>query len=170
MTDDTPGKRGGLGGLLASTPVIWLTFIAMVLMTIGFAVIMQVWDFTVIDEMYNAEDIRTHIAQMTPLQRTVHVWTTAVLDVAYPFAYAGFFIGVALRFFGKAGPWLAIPSMLVIPTDLFEGFAQVNLLLGNMEYLPVKPWVTPLKLVLFLAGLVVTFAGLGLGLFRKVRG
>ena len=123
----------------------------------------------IIDEMFDPAQISHHIEFMTPTQRCVHAWLTGTVDVAYPFAYASFFVGIAIRFFGRIGPWLAIPSFLVIPTDLLEGFAQIMLLNGYDSYLQLKVVVTPIKLVLFLTGLVVTIAGLLRGLRRRLQ-
>jgi len=130
---------------------------------------MLVWQFGIIDEMYVAEDIRMHIKEMTETQRTVHAWMTGTLDVAYPFVYGAFFAGVALRFFGRFGMYLALPSLLCIPADLTEGLAQVMLLTGQEEWMAVKTTATPIKLVLYISGLLITMVGLGVGLKARYR-
>ncbi len=155
---------------LTTNKALWTTFIATILMTLMFGIIMRVWDFGIIDEMSDPEEIKAHIANMSATQRSVHAVMTATLDVAYPLAYGGFFIGVALRFFGKLGPWLAIPSFLVIPVDLMEGVTQVMALTGNESLLWLKAILTPTKLALYFAGLAVALNGLGIGLKRRMRG
>ena len=145
---------------LTRNRILWATFLTTLALTVMFGVVMQIWQFEIIDEMYVADQILAHIDAMTPEQREVHAWLTATIDVAYPLAYGGFFIGVALKAFPRAGLLLALPSMLVIPTDLIEGFAQVMLLSGDASYIDIKVAATPIKLMLFVVGLVITLAGL----------
>eukprot|EP00510_Aplanochytrium_minuta_P004544 CAMPEP_0184006532 /NCGR_PEP_ID=MMETSP0954-20121128/753_1 /TAXON_ID=627963 /ORGANISM="Aplanochytrium sp, Strain PBS07" /LENGTH=112 /DNA_ID=CAMNT_0026285107 /DNA_START=283 /DNA_END=621 /DNA_ORIENTATION=- len=98
---------------------------------------------------------------MTPTQRRVHMIMTATIDVLYPFAYASFFVGVALKAFpGVEGTFLSLPSILCVPTDLLEGYSQVMLLAGYNDYMSLKTRTTPIKLFLFTLGLVITIAGI----------
>lgn len=145
---------------LAKPKILWFTFAAVVVLSVGFALVTRHWNFGIIDEMYVAEEIRHHIAAMSAKQRLVHAWMTATLDVAYPFAYGGFFIGVAMRYFGRFGLFLALPSMAVIPIDLLEGLSQIMLLNGQKGFMALKLWMTPIKLILFLAGFLITMVGL----------
>ncbi|MGC1507002.1 hypothetical protein [Ketobacter sp.] len=146
--------------LLTNKKTLWTLFVITLLLTLSFGVVMQIWDFMLIDEMSNADQIDNHIATMTATQKLAHIWTTATLDVLYPLAYGGLFAGVALKAFGKAGLWLALPSLLCIPVDLTEGYAQVMLLTGNAEFMSLKTLTTPIKLALFIAGLVIAIVGL----------
>ncbi len=114
---------------------------------------MHVWDFLVIDEMFVKPDILAHLSAMTDEQKRVHTITTATLDVAYPFAYGVFQAGMAYRFLGPWGRWIAPLSLICIPIDLTEGLAQVMLLSGNTDWVDLKVIVTPLKLALYLPGL-----------------
>lgn len=145
---------------LSRPKTLWILFFATLVMTLAFGLVMYIWEFGIIDEMYNAEHIRAHIEAMTPKQRKVHAWMTATLDVAYPFAYGGFFIGVALKAFKRAGLWLALPAMLVIPADLIEGVSQVFLLTGHEGFMPVKLIATPTKLILYITALMIAVIGL----------
>ncbi len=149
---------------LSKTKTLWATFALTLILTLSFGLVMFIWQFGIIDEMYIAEDIREHIEGMTKQQRTVHAWMTGTLDVAYPFAYGAFFIGIALRYFGRFGIYLAIPSLLCIPADLTEGLAQIMLLTGHEGWMTVKLIATPIKLALFITGLLITLAGLALAL------
>lgn len=150
------------------TKTLWAMFWATLTMTITFGVIMQVWQFEIIDEMSDPEQIRAHVAAFSEIQKTVHAWMTATLDVAYPLAYGSLFIGMALRFFGRAGFWLALPSLLVIPVDLAEGYVQVMFLMGNDSLLHLKSILTPLKLALFIPGLIIALVGAGIA-FKERR-
>ena len=145
---------------LSQTKTLWMTFWLTMVLTAAFGVVMYVGQFVIIDEMYIAEDIRAHIEAMTPRQRIIHAWMTGTLDVAYPLAYGAFFIGIAIKYFRRFGLWLALPSILVIPTDLIEGFAQIMLLTGHDSFMGLKLIATPAKLVFFLLGLCITIVGL----------
>lgn len=146
--------------LLKNKTLLWTLFAITLLITISFAIVMQVWGFMLIDEMFKADQIADHIAAMSEKQKQVHIWTTATLDVLYPLAYGSLFAGIALKAFGRAGIWLALPSLLCIPVDLSEGYAQVMLLAGNHEFMNLKTAVTPIKFALFIAGLVISVLGL----------
>lgn len=142
---------------------LWILFILFVLQSIGFGVIMMVWDFTVIDEISDPETVRQHIAAMNETQRSVHAWMTATLDVMYPLTYGPLFAGLALR---TLKPVFALPAWLVIPTDLAEGYVQVMALTGAGDLLWLKAYLTPLKLVLFLAAIVIAIWALGVAIRR----
>ena len=143
-----------------NTRTLWTFFIASTVLTISFGIVMQVWQFQIIDEIYEPSEVKAHIAALTQTQKMVHAWVTATLDVAYPFAYGGLFIGMSLRFFDRIGFWLALPSALVILVDLAEGVVQVLLLTGGGDdLLAYKQILTPLKLLLLLPGLFATIVG-----------
>ncbi|WP_124916938.1 hypothetical protein [Alteromonas flava] len=116
---------------------------------------MYVEQFQIIDEMFIPAEILAHINAMTERQKNVHIWLTATLDVAYPFAYGALFIGLTLRSFPVHGYWLMLPSILVIPVDLLEGVIQILLLRGHDDVVTIKSVVTALKLILFVTGLMV---------------
>lgn len=149
-----------LSEFLTRPTVLWINFLVTLALTAVFGIVMYVWGFEIIDEMYVADEILAHIAEMTALQKSVHIWLTATVDVIYPFTYGAFFIGIALKAFRRAGVWFALPSILVIPVDLFEGFAQVMLLNGNDVWIGAKTVATPTKLALFFSGVLITLAGL----------
>ena len=155
--------------ILAQTKMLWWTFSLTLAMTACFGFVMHIWQFSIIDEMFVADDIRAHISAMSQTQRTVHAWMTGTLDVAYPFAYGGFFIGVAMRYFGKYGIYLAVPSLLCIIADLSEGVAQIMLLTGHEAWMSVKLIATPIKFSLFITGALIALAGLFLSLKQQLR-
>ena len=146
---------------LTQNKTLWWLFTLTLVLTIAFGVVMQIWDFVLIDEMFNAEQISNHIDALSATQKQVHIWTTVTLDVVYPFAYAGLFAGLTLKAFGKTGTWLALPIILCVPVDLTEGFAQVMLLSDNARYMNLKTAMTPVKLGLFVFGLIVALVSLG---------
>lgn len=150
-----------------NTKTLWTMFWLTLGLTVGFAVVMQVWQFELIDEMSDPEQIRAHVAMFSETQKTAHIWMTATVDVAYPFAYGSLFMGMALRFFGRVGFWLALPSLIVIPVDLAEGYVQVMFLSGDDNLLYLKSFLTPLKLVLFMPGLLIALVGAGIAIKER---
>jgi len=129
-----------------------------VIESIGFGVIMGMWKFVLIDEISNPDTVREMIAGMSSSQRSVHAWTTATLDIAYPLTYGPLFAGLSLRVFKSI---FAVPALATMPVDLAEGVVQVLALTGNDAVIWLKAYVTPLKLGLFL-----TFA-LGVEIWRR---
>ncbi|MEM7077784.1 MAG: hypothetical protein AAF513_04050 [Pseudomonadota bacterium] len=72
-----------LEAFLTRPKVLWVLFALLVIETLAFGVIMRVWEFMIIDEMSDPQAILKHVNAMTDLQRSVHAWMTATLDVAY---------------------------------------------------------------------------------------
>jgi len=145
---------------------LWCLFGLFILETLGFGVIMAIWDFTIIDEMSDPEKIRLHIGEMSDTQRAVHAWMTATLDVVYPLTYGLLFAGLSLRAFPK---FMSIPAIAVIPTDLAEGAIQVMVLTGTYDLLWLKALVTPLKLLLFVVAIAVAISAVVLGIRTRQR-
>lgn len=133
---------------LVSDRNLWLSFMLVAVLSAVFGIVMLVGGFTIIDEMQDPQKVRDHVEAMTERQRMTHAWLTATVDVLYPFVYASLFAGLSLRFLGKSGPIFATIAALAIPADLVEGFAQVIILHGGFEILPVKAVATPIKLAL----------------------
>lgn len=140
--------------LVTNPRMLWMTGIAYLCITVLFAVVMAVWDFVLIDEMYISEAILSHIDALSDLQKRVHIITTATLDVAYPLAYGFFQAGMAYRYLGALGKWVAPLSLICIPVDLLEGYTQVMLLAGNTDYIALKTVLTPIKFGLFVPGFI----------------
>ena len=142
---------------ITKTGVLWGLFALFVLETLGFAVIMSVWDFHIIDEMSDPAKIKAHITAMSETQRRTHAVMTATLDVAYPLTYGALFGGLALKVFR---PIFAAPSFLTVPTDLAEGAVQILVLNGDMQFLWLKAYLTPLKLILFITAIIIAIFAL----------
>ena len=120
---------------------------------------MRVYGFTIIDEMWRPSAILEHVASMTPLQRTAHAWLTGTVDVAYPITYAALFGGLANKAFPDKR-WIALPILLCVPADLAEGLSQVMILTGHEGWVALKAVATPLKLLLFIAGVLIGLVAL----------
>ena len=138
---------------------LWAAFFVFLALNVVFAVVMRVYGFAIIDEMWRPADILAHVDAMSAPQRRAHAWLTATVDVAYPLAYAALFGGLAVGAFPNRA-WLALPIVLCVPFDLAEGLSQMMILGGHAEWVAVKAVATPIKLVLFVAGVLTGLAGL----------
>ncbi len=155
--------------VLTRAPVIWALFFAMVAITLGFQFFGPSVGGVYLDLQSTGVASRILIDGLTGAQRNAHFWVTVLLDAAYPLAYGGFFAAMALRFFGKAGPVLALPALATIVADIGENTVQALALAGAADLLDVKDWLTPLKFGLFaLAGLIALVA-LAVAIFRLAR-
>jgi hypothetical protein len=153
-----PKTKGGL----------WVAFFIFVCLTAVFGLVMTIWEFQIIDEMWRADAIRAHVADMSQTQRHVHAVMTATLDVAYPLSYAAFFGGLTWAGFPNRA-WLLLPIFLCVPVDLLEGLSQVMILIGHEDWIVVKVIATPVKLILFVSGVLIGLAGL-VRVFMSSRG
>ena len=154
--------------LITTSWFLKLSGLAYFFLTCLFVLVMKIWDFHIIDEMYTKEAILSHIGSMSETQRHVHVVLTATLDVVYPFIYGFFQAGMALRYLGSWGKWIAYLSLVCIPVDLTEGFSQVMLLTGSLGYVELKTVVTPVKLALYLPGLAFALVAVVVALKQSI--
>ncbi|WP_291077717.1 hypothetical protein [Hyphomonas sp.] len=154
---------------LARTPVIWISFVAMLVIGAGFGLCRPVVGGAFLDMTSDPDTARTIIAAMTGAQRTAHAWVTVLLDTAYPLAYGGFLGGLALRFFGRFGPYAALPALGVVIVDLTENLVQVLALADWADALDAKAWLTPLKFGLFFLAAGIAILALGIGLVNLIR-
>jgi hypothetical protein len=110
---------------------------------------------------------------MSAQQKRAHLWITLLLDVPFPLAYGGLFLGLCLRYGGRFSFYLAAPAFLVIPVDLLENAVQFIALLGNEVLLPAKAYLTPAKFLLFYVAALIAIGSLsirfGLGVLRKLK-
>ena len=158
-----------LRNTLTDNRILWMSFIATILLTITFQVAVGIWDLTLIDAISDPGDTRLAIASMSQQQNLIHAWITATLDVAYPLAYGALFIGSGYKFYGKWGWLVAAPVFVLVPTDLIEGVVQVLALTNVTDWIDAKAILTPLKTFLFLLGLATTIVGWGIWLVNKMR-
>jgi hypothetical protein len=154
---------------LTKTTTLWLLFISTLILFFGFRIVSSVWGFNFIDSVSSPEELRNILAGMSDAQKISHAWATCTLDVAFPISAGLLFAAVALRFFPKYGIYLALPGLLAIPTDLFEGVIQVLALTDTKDLLDLKAIVTPTKAVLLLTGLAISVIAWASWLFSKFR-
>ncbi len=152
--------------LITRTPVLWMLFALMVVLTLAFGSAAPMVGGRFLDMASAPEDTRALFEAMTPGERSTHFWLTVLLDTAYPLSFGLFFAGMAWRFFGRFGPFAAIPGFAVLIVDLTENTLQAITLSGAAYVLEPKAWVSPLKMNLFyLAGLIAVVAA-GIAVFR----
>ena len=154
---------------LASTRMLWTTFILTLMMTFAFQYLAGVWALSFIDAMSDPEVVRAEILAMSAEQRTAHAWITATLDVAYPLTYGALFAGSAQCFFPKWGARIGAAMAVLVAVDLLEGVVQVLALTGVTDWLDAKQILTPAKTGLFLAGFAIMVAGWVVWLIRRIR-
>jgi hypothetical protein len=152
--------------LITRTPVLWTLFVLTVALTFAFVAAAPMVGGQFLDMASAPDDTRALFEAMTPEQRTAHFWFTVLLDTAYPLSFGLFFAGMAWRFFGKFGPFAAIPGFAVLIVDLTENTLQAITLSGAAYVLEPKAWISPLKMNLFyLAGLIALLAA-GIAVYR----
>lgn len=86
--------------------------------------------------------------QATPDQLAAHIHITAVLDMAYPVAYAPLVAGLCLRY---GAPRFAILALLAGACDIAENMVQIMALTGSADLLIAKTVLTPAKFILIAA-------------------
>ena len=151
------------------TTTLWLLFVATLVLTLTFALLSNWLGISFIDGLSKPAEVRSALQSMTLEQRHAHAWITATVDVAYPFAYGLLFAGASMRFFPRKGKYIAPFALLAIPVDLLEGIVQVLALTQVTDLLAAKTFVTPLKTICFLYGLMATLAGAALAGGRWLR-
>ncbi len=147
--------------------IVW-SGLAFAALTIGFGIWIQQYDLHIIDEISDPDQIRAVVAAMTPEQMAAHWRMTLSLDFFYPLAYGAFFAGLALRYFGAAGLWVAVPSMIVVPADLVENTVQLFILSGDQSLIGVKAIATPIKLVSFIVAGIIAIAAMATAAYRRL--
>ena len=157
-----------MGVLPTSKRGLWAAFFVFIILNLVFLGVMSAFDFTIVDEMWRPAAILAHVNALSPLQRSAHAWLTGTVDVLYPLAYAALFGGLALKAF-PTRRWLALPIVLCVPADLAEGLAQVMILTGSEGWVALKATATPIKLLLFVAGVAVGLAALVRLLLQRKR-
>jgi hypothetical protein len=144
---------------LSDNRTLWITFISTILLTVAFQIAVSVWDLILLDAISDPAEARQAISLMSPDQHAIHAWITATLDVAYPYAYGALFIGSAYKFYGRFGWLFALPAFVLVPIDLVEGVVQVLALTNLADWIDAKAYLTPLKTILFLLGILTTVVG-----------
>lgn len=150
---------------LQRTRSIWVFATAYVLAALGFVVWAPFVGGQPLDQISATDQVHTLIREMTQSERHAHVWMTATLDMVFPFIYGALYCGVALRFFGRAGPVAVAIVVGVVALDLLENTAQLFALGGRDLLLPLKSVATPIKNVLsvvILGVTILTFLALGI--------
>ena len=155
---------------LAETPILWISFIATLVITVLFQIVVGQTGITLLDTIFDPEQSRAAVAAMSESQRVVHAWTTATLDVAYPAAYGAWFVGSAYKFFPKVAGVIAGLIYALVGIDLSEGVVQVLALVDITDWLDSKALLTSAKYALFNFALLMVVAGWLIWVYQKIRG
>lgn len=154
--------------VLSATPSLVVSLIAMV-------VLMQMLQQTgtalggMLDLQLTGDAARALLMRLTPSQREVHGFATAIYDSLYPLAYGAFFIGLALRVGGRMAGWV-VPVMLAgMAADYVENAIQLMALWSGPDLLGTKSVITPLKFALTGFAILGTLLHAMLALLAKLR-
>ena len=140
--------------------VILLSLIANIALGIGFFLWMPHVGGTILDSVASVDDTSALLASMSEAQKTSHFWMTLCLDILFPLTFGAFFAGMALRFPGRLGLLLAVPAFAVLSADILENITQLFALKDNLNLLPAKAVLTPLKSFLFNVAALIALASL----------
>jgi hypothetical protein len=145
---------------------LWLLFAIVAALTASFGLIESRGNFVLLDRLSDPAAVRETLAAYTDQQVMAHIWTTAVLDVAYPLAYGTLFALLPMTLFPRGAQWLALPALLVVLADLAEGGVQLAALMGQTQFIGLKAWLTPFKFGLFGLSAVIALAAACYALYR----
>lgn len=145
---------------LSRASVLWGLLIITIGLTLSFVLVSSVFGFSFIDHLWTPGKVLVALEDMTTTQKIAHAVATATLDVAYPFAYGSLLAGLIFRYFSKLGGLLVWPALLVIPTDLAEGFVQILILFGQIGLVGWKAMLTKLKYGFLLAAVLIALFGM----------
>jgi hypothetical protein len=154
--------------LITRTPVLWTLFALTILIFAAFGAFAPAVGGQFLDMVSTEADSRAVFEAMTPEQRNNHLWLTILLDTAFPLCFGLLFAGMAWRFFGKWGPFAALPGFAVLIVDLTENTLQAITLSGAAYLLDAKAWVSPLKMILFYLAALIALVAAGIALYRLV--
>jgi len=149
---------------LQQVKTLWILFAAIVAFAVGFQLAIPIAGGALLDGITTLAESEELLEQMSVQQKRAHLWITVLLDVPFPFAYGGLFLGLCLRNAGKFAFYLSAPAFFVIPIDLLENMVQFIALLGYETLLPAKAYLSPIKFLLFYAAALIALTSLGLRL------
>ena len=160
-------RRCALKDYMTRTSTLTFLFIVAVALVGCFITFTPVAGGILLDSLRSATESQQLLVSMSDVQKTAHFRITLWLDMLFPIAYGGFFVGVTLKYFEQVGIWLAIPAFLVIPTDICENLIQLLALTGTEGLLQIKAILTPIKFMLFNISATIAALSLSIGIWRR---
>jgi len=139
---------------LAGNKALTLSFILMVLCSLGFLVFTGAVGGQFLDMALNEQGAQATLASMTAEQKNNHFWVTVLLDSAYPLCYGAFYVGAIARLAGEHRRWAIWPNLIGIDCDYAENIVEAMALAGNPNWLWLKDFVTPVKMAALGIGLL----------------
>lgn len=155
-------------GYMIRTSTLTFFFIMAVALVGCFITFTPVAGGILLDSLGSASESQQLLASMSDVQKTAHFKITLWLDMLFPLAYGGFFVGLTLKYFEQAGIWLVIPAVLVIPIDICENLIQLLALTGTEDLLHIKAMLTPIKFMLFNVSATIATLSLAIGIWRRI--
>ena len=160
-------RRCALKDYMTRTSTLTFLFIVAVALVGCFTTFTPVAGGILLDSLRSATESQQLLVSMSDVQKTAHFRITLWLDMLFPLAFGGFFVGVTLKYFEQVGIWLAIPAFLVIPTDICENLIQLLALTGTEDLLQIKAILTPIKFMLVNISATIAALSLSIGIWRR---
>ena len=160
-------RRCALKDYMTRTSTLTFLFIVAVALVGCFITFTPVAGGILLDSLRSATESQQLLVSMSDVQKTAHFRITLWLDMLFPLAYGGFFLGLTLKNFKHVGIWLAIPAFLVIPTDICENLIQLLALTGTEDLLQIKAILTPIKFMLVNISATIAALSLSIGIWRR---
>ncbi len=160
-------RRCALKDYMTRTSTLTFLFIVAVALVGCFITFTPVAGGILLDSLRSATESQQLLVSMSDVQKTAHFRITLWLDMLFPLAYGGFFLGLTLKNFKHVGIWLAIPAFLVIPTDICENLIQLLALTGTEDLLQIKAILTPIKFMLVNISATIAALSLSIGMWRR---
>ena len=152
---------------LSRWPVIIFSFIAMNLIGYSFLAVQQAIGGDLLDFMWSGQSAAIRLAELSEVQKAVHLKATIFQDSLYPIAYGSFFVGLITRLSATGKQWLLIAPLSLVIFDFIENLIQIRALQGNEALLQFKDFVTPLKFGCFYLTLLIVLFLVLQSLYRK---
>lgn len=156
-----------MNALLRNNATLLGLLLVTVAMTLGFRLWTPDVGGVLLDSLASPDEARALLSSLSDSQVRTHIRLTLGLDMLYPFAYGGLFVGlVLLNFQGRLGYLLTLPAVIVIPVDLAENVVHLAALYGTDTYLDWKALLTPAKFGLIAISASFALVGYLMRVFR----
>ena len=154
---------------LSRTYILWALFILCIITLFITRYLVNVWELSLLDEIYSLDDVRNVLNKMSEEQKVAHIWITATLDLIYPVIFGALLAGLTLRLLPKYGLYLVGPAIIGVFLDLSENVVQILALLDFHSLLGAKAILTPGKMALFLVAFLIVIIGFLKWLLLKIK-
>jgi hypothetical protein len=163
-----PDGDGPMASPQLKSWVVWAWLALTVAVALAFLPVLDALGGPLLDTVLTGDAARKRLAELSLTQRDLHLWTTALLDSLYPFAYGNLCLALARRgppLWTRRLMWVTVAGVLA---DLSENAVQLLALTGTADWLAAKNVLTPAKFGL--VTLAETLAVVGVLVQRRRSG